>query len=103
MPSSLRRSASTAPDAIHQPQPEAAGAPIDGDIGGLAHFEIRPDVRAVWMALHTRYGVAGMSSSSIPSGDKASSTAFMMVCGAAMLPACPVPFTPSGFDLVGAD
>ena len=55
------------------------------------------------MALQTRNGVAGMSSSWMPSGDKASSTAFMIVCGAAMQPACPVPFTPSGFDRVGSE
>ena len=27
----------------------------------------------------------------------------MTVCGAAMAPACPVPFTPSGFDRVGSE
>src|SRR5205814_1758434 len=39
----------------------------------------------------------------MPSDDRASRTAFMMVCGAAILPACPVPFTPSRLDMVGAE
>src|SRR5882672_8088248 len=52
-------------------------------------------------ARHTRSGVAGMSIASTPAGLSASRIAAMIVCGAAMQPACPEPLTPSGLARVG--
>src|SRR4029453_5288492 len=52
-------------------------------------------------ARHTRSGVAGMSRLSTPAERRASRTASMTVCGAAMQPACPEPLTPSALLAVG--
>ena len=48
-----------------------------------------------------REGVAGMSRCRTPSGVSAFITAFMMVAGAAMAPAWPLPFTPSRLARLG--
>src|SRR5690606_19888147 len=53
-------------------------------------------VAAACIACQTRCGVAGMSSRSTPRGRSASITAFMTAAGAAIAPASPHPFTPSG-------
>src|SRR5215212_9619782 len=48
-----------------------------------------------WAARHTACGVAGIAMSSCPN---ASVTAFMTAAGAAIAPASPQPFTPSGLE-----
>jgi hypothetical protein len=55
--------------------------------------------RAAWIASYTRTGVCGMSSDSTPSGLSASSTAAATAGVAAIVPASPMPLTPS--ELVG--
>src|SRR4029450_10378667 len=55
--------------------------------------------RASRMAAHTRSGVAGMAMSVIPSGARASTMALMTVGVDTIVPASPMPLTPSG--LVG--
>ena len=52
-------------------------------------------VFAAWIACHTRNGVAGIVSSVTPSGRSASITAFVMAGLAAIVPASPMPLTPS--------
>ena len=59
-----------------------------------------PD-RDAWIAAQTRSGVAGMSMSVTPRGASASTTAFITAGVAAIVPASPMPFTPSGFDGLG--
>jgi hypothetical protein len=63
-----------------------------------------PGGRAVrrLIARHTVSAVSGMSSVVTPSGASASSTACTTTCGAAMQPAWPMPFTPSGLRAVGS-
>ena len=51
------------------------------------------------MAVHTRSGWAGMAMSVMPSGDRASTMALMTVGAEPIVPASPMPLTPSG--LVG--
>jgi hypothetical protein len=46
-------------------------------------------------------GVAGISGGIAPRSASASAMAFITVCGAAMAPAWPEPFTPSGLAAVG--
>ena len=53
------------------------------------------------MAVHTRCGVAGMSMWRMPRCATASMTAFCMAGVAPIVPASPMPFTPSGFTVVG--
>ena len=54
---------------------------------------------AAWMADHTCWGEAGMATSVTPSGARASTTALITAGAAPMVPASPMPLTPSG--LVG--
>jgi hypothetical protein len=58
--------------------------------------------RASRIAGHTRSPVAGISNSFTPSGAKASMMAFMTAGKAPTVPASPAPFTPRGFNFVGA-
>ena len=51
---------------------------------------------ALWIAVHTLPGVAGMSMRSMPSGDSASITALITTGGAPIVPDSPMPFTPIG-------
>src|SRR5262249_53405573 len=53
-------------------------------------------LRAARIARHTRSGVIGMAMSRTPSGPSASSTAPTSAAGAAIEPASPQPFAPSG-------
>ncbi len=53
------------------------------------------------MAFHTFSGVAGRSTSVTPMWERASTTALMTAGGEAMVPASPMPFTPSGFVGLG--
>src|SRR5207302_5627574 len=57
--------------------------------------------RAALIAVHTRCGVAGMSMCRTPRCATASMTAFWMAGVAPMVPASPMPLTPSGFTVVG--
>ena len=66
-----------------------------------AGHEIRYPWLALLMARQMRSGVAGMSICVTPSGASASSIAAMIACGAAIAPAWPEPFTPSGLAFVG--
>jgi len=52
-------------------------------------------------ARQTRSSVIGISTPSTPNGSSASETAFTTACGAAMVPASPTPFTPSGLCGLG--
>src|SRR5207302_168851 len=52
------------------------------------------------MARQSFSGVSGMSRCLMPSGESASMTAFTAAGVEAMVPASPIPFTPSGFVLV---
>jgi hypothetical protein len=54
---------------------------------------------AAWIVRHTVWGEAGMGTSFTPSPDRASTMALMTAGAAPMVPASPMPFTPSG--LVG--
>ena len=56
---------------------------------------------AAWIARHTRSGDAGFSIAVTPRCETASITAFTTAGGAAIVPASPIPFTPSGFVLDG--
>ena len=56
---------------------------------------------AAWIASHTRSGVAGMSMCRTPRCATASTTAFWTAGVAPMVPASPMPFTPSGLRCVG--
>src|SRR5260370_21716954 len=59
---------------------------------------------ALWaslIAVHTRWGVAGMSTCRTPRCATASTTAFWTAGGAPMVPASPIPLTPSGVSVVG--
>ena len=53
------------------------------------------------MVAHTRSGVAGMAMSVIPSGDRASTMALTTVGVDPIVPASPMPLTPSGFVGLG--
>src|SRR5215467_14799798 len=79
-----------------------------------AVFHIRRDLGSVdpnrylhWLALtsliaaHTRSGLAGMSMCRTPRCDTASMTAFCTAGIDPMVPASPIPFTPSGLMVVG--
>jgi hypothetical protein len=52
-------------------------------------------------AAHTRSGVAGMASRSAPPPGTASAMAFITAAMAAVVPASPVPLTPSGLVVAG--
>ena len=54
-----------------------------------------------WMARHTRWGVAGISTSSTPHGRRASTIALITAGVEAMVPASPTPLTPSGVSVPG--
>src|SRR5690606_17904958 len=56
---------------------------------------------ASWIACHTRFGRNGMSMWVTPSGRRASTTALTIVWAEAIVPASPIPFTPSGLMSVG--
>ena len=53
------------------------------------------------MAFQTRSGVAGMSMWRTPRWDEASTTAFCTAGVAPIVPASPMPLTPSGLTSVG--
>ena len=57
--------------------------------------------RASWICFHNRSGLAGMSTCLMPSGVSASVMALMTAALAAMVPASPIPFTPSSLTGVG--
>ena len=62
----------------------------------------RPEVPfAELIAVHTRYGVVGMSMSVTPYCRTASRTAFTTAGVEAMVPASPTPLTPSGLVVDG--
>ena len=50
---------------------------------------------ASWIACHTRIGLSGMLMKSTPSGLRASMTALVTAGEAAIVPASPIPLTPS--------
>src|SRR5262245_49313894 len=52
------------------------------------------------IACHTRSGVAGISTWSMPSGTSASTMAFITAASAPTVPASPAPFAPSGLAAV---
>ena len=54
------------------------------------------------MAAQTRAGVSGLSMWLMPSGASASHTAFTTRGADAIVPASPIPFTPSGLTSVTA-
>src|SRR5690606_30521557 len=56
---------------------------------------------ASWIACHTRFGRSGMSMCLTPSGRNASTTALTIVWAEAIVPASPMPFTPSGLASLG--
>src|SRR3990172_13222445 len=56
---------------------------------------------ASWIARHTRSGEAGFPMSSTPRCDSASTMELTTAGGDAIVPASPMPFTPSGFVLDG--
>src|SRR3954452_15401607 len=56
---------------------------------------------AAWIAAQTRDGVAGISRWRMPSGARASHTAFMVAASEPTVPASPTPLTPNGLTLVG--
>src|ERR671918_2671559 len=72
-----------------------AGRPLVVECGG----DHRASSRASRIRFHTRSGVAGMVMSVMPSGARASTMALTTVGVDTMVPASPIPFTPSG--LVG--
>ena len=51
--------------------------------------------------VHTRSGWAGMAMSVMPSGDRASTTALMAAGAEPIVPASPMPLTPSWFVGLG--
>src|SRR5690606_15722017 len=59
-----------------------------------------PD-RGCWAASHARPGVAGMAMSVMPNGESASTMALTTAGAAPMVPASPMPLTPSGFVGLG--
>src|SRR4051812_16271563 len=71
------------------------------EIGRDADGRLALHQRPAWIARHTRSGVAGMSMCVMPSGESASTTAFMIAARAPTLPASPAPFAPSGLVFVG--
>src|ERR1700757_119210 len=111
----------------HCAGPAGSGVAADvgcGEIGHVAQevheeqavLDVRGDVLAVdgqvdlhWLlafrasliAVHTRCGVAGMSMCLTPRWDTASTTAFWTAGVEPIVPASPMPFTPSGFRSVG--
>jgi hypothetical protein len=77
-----------------------------GEVGGPVVVERRGDHAGslsvvVWMARQIVSAVRGMSRWVIPNGESASSTALTTAGGVAMLPASPIPLTPSGLSGVG--
>src|SRR2546430_12071769 len=68
-------------------------------VSGLDHDFDSPRARII--ACHTRCGVAGISRSVTPSGASASSSAPTTAAGAAIAPASPQPFAPSGLWVQG--
>jgi hypothetical protein len=60
-----------------------------------------PRLWAALIAVHTRCGVAGMSMCRTPRCATASMTAFWTAGVAPIVPASPMPLTPSGFTVVG--
>src|SRR5690348_18428817 len=111
----------------HRAGPAGGGVAADGGRGEIGHvaqevheehavLDVRGDVLAVdgqvdlhWLlafraaliAVHTRCGVAGMSMCLTPRWDTASTTAFWIAGVEPIVPASPMPFTPSGFRSVG--
>src|SRR6202521_268268 len=84
------------------------GSLLDG--GGAGVFECGRDhlcasfpwfepACASWICFQTRSGLAGMSTCLMPNGDSASQTALMIAAELAIVPASPMPLTPS--SLVG--
>src|SRR5216683_6997381 len=67
----------------------------------LTHEQLALRGRALWIACHTRSGVAGIGTSWTPSGASASRMAFITVGVAATVPPSPTPLIPSGLDLLG--
>src|SRR5208282_3960044 len=65
------------------------------------HYSAAFGVPRAWIAAQTRFGVAGMSMRSTPSGFNASRTAPMTAGGAPVAPASPAPLTPSGLVFAG--
>src|SRR6266516_4798713 len=60
-----------------------------------------PSALASWIARHTRSGDAGFPTSVTPRWLTASTTALITAGGDAIVPASPIPFTPSGFVVDG--
>ena len=57
--------------------------------------------RAAWMARHTRWAVQGIVMSRTPIG-RSASTMLLTTAGVdAIVPASPMPLTPSGFEVAG--
>src|SRR5215813_13188676 len=70
---------------------------VDGQFDlhyALAFFD------AAWIAFHTRSGVVGMSMCRTPRWETASMTAFCTAGVAPIVPASPMPLTPSGLYVV---
>ena len=61
----------------------------------------RTSLVASWIARHTRSGEAGLPTSVTPRCESASTTALTTAGGEAIVPASPMPFTPSGFVVDG--
>src|SRR5215468_3049426 len=112
--------------AVEQHRAGAAGCRLAADVGRgevrhvaqevheqHAVLDVRGDVLAVdgqfdlhfalafWIAVQTRSGVVGMSMCRTPRCESASITAFCTAGVAPMVPASPMPLTPSGFSVVG--
>src|SRR3989442_5827309 len=64
--------------------------------GGVGSGSLNVPLRADWINVQIFSGLSGMSMLVIPSGARASRTALTMVGGAAIGPASPTPFAPSG-------
>ena len=77
---------------------------LEGVVGQLRDLVVeacRDHDRASWIAFQTLSGVAGRSRSVTPRCERASMTAPTTAGGAAIVPASPIPLTPSGFVGLG--